>query len=70
MLVRFFVNLLGNGLKYARQGGRVTLSARLASPRVIEVAMVDTGPGVHPREALGFSSSSMAWSNIDQEGKG
>ena len=70
MLVRLFVNLLGNGLKYTRQGGRVTLSARLASPRAVEVAVVDTGPGVHPREALGLSTNSIAWGTMDQEGKG
>ncbi len=44
MLVRLFVNLLDNGLKYTYQGGRVTLSARLASPRAIEVAICGYRP--------------------------
>lgn len=45
MLVRLFVNLLDNGLKYTCQGGRVTLSSRLAPPRAIEVAICGYRPG-------------------------
>jgi len=48
MLTRLFANLLDNGLKYTPQGDRVTLSARLASPRAVEVVVADTGPGIPP----------------------
>ncbi len=38
-------NLIGNALKFTHEGGRVTVSARLANSE-IEVSVADTGPGI------------------------
>lgn len=46
-------NLLENALKYTPEGGRVTVSARFATPQqdYVEIAVVDTGIGI-PAEDL------------------
>lgn len=44
-------NLVGNALKYTPRGSRVEVSARLASPELVEVAVRDNGPGI-PAEDL------------------
>jgi two-component system, OmpR family, phosphate regulon sensor histidine kinase PhoR len=45
-------NLLDNAIKYGREGGRVTVSARALAGDQVEVAVQDDGPGLPP-EALG-----------------
>ena len=44
-------NLVDNGIKYGREGGRVTINARPLAEDQIEVTVQDDGPGLPP-EAL------------------
>lgn len=50
-LQQVFANLLDNAIKYGRENGTVTVRARPAQDRLIEVAVQDDGPGI-PTEAL------------------
>jgi two-component system phosphate regulon sensor histidine kinase PhoR len=50
-LQQVFANLLDNAVKYGRDGGAVTVSARRTEQDMIEVAVQDDGPGI-PAEAL------------------
>jgi signal transduction histidine kinase len=43
------VNLVGNGIKHGRTGGRVEVGARRRGS-VIEIVVDDDGPGIDPRE--------------------
>lgn len=45
-------NLIGNALKFTKEGSRITVGARLASPQFVEMWIADTGVGM-PQEALG-----------------
>ncbi len=47
-LRQVIVNLLDNGIKYNRPGGRVLVSAEKSGDGGIRVAVSDTGIGVHP----------------------
>jgi len=40
------LNLLSNAIKYNRDGGRVELSARLASAGTVRIEVLDTGAGI------------------------
>jgi PAS domain S-box-containing protein len=44
-LKQVITNLLSNGVKYNRRGGRVTLSVRAVDPAWVELAVEDTGRG-------------------------
>jgi PAS domain S-box-containing protein len=44
-LKQVITNLLSNGIKYNRRGGRVTLSVRSVDPAWVELAVEDTGRG-------------------------
>jgi two-component system phosphate regulon sensor histidine kinase PhoR len=44
-------NLIENAIKYGRQGGRVTVGARVVQGTQAEVQVADDGPGI-PTEAL------------------
>lgn len=46
-LIRLFINLLDNAIKYSPTGGQVNLSAE-RSGRYIQVAIRDSGPGIAP----------------------
>ncbi len=46
-LIRLFVNLLGNGLKYTIQG-QITVTANPCSNNAVEVTITDTGIGIAP----------------------
>ncbi len=43
-------NLLGNAIRYARQGGSVEVATRALTGGGVEVAVVDDGPGVPPEQ--------------------
>lgn len=47
-LEQVFNNLLDNSLKHTPRGGEIAIRARQASPRLVEVAVSDTGPGIPP----------------------
>lgn len=49
-LIRLFLNLLDNALKYTPKGGEIRLSAKERN-KSISVAIADSGPGI-PEEAL------------------
>jgi len=48
-LHQVLVNLVGNAVKYCRQGDRITISARVAGAEAV-ICVTDTGPGI-PQEA-------------------
>ncbi|MFN2356160.1 MAG: sensor histidine kinase [Desulfotignum sp.] len=48
MLQRAFSNLLDNAIKYTGSGGRVMVQARQKSGDILEIQVIDTGPGIHP----------------------
>lgn len=51
-LIRLFLNLLENAVKYTSEGGRITLKANHAAPYVV-VRVADTGCGI-PTERLPY----------------
>lgn len=54
LVLRVAMNLIGNSLKFTPKGGRVTVTAGLASsPGELEVCVADTGPGI-PKDKLEF----------------
>ena len=50
LLIRLFLNLLDNAIKYTPEGGQVTVAAQLENKQV-NIAIADTGPGI-PAEHL------------------
>jgi signal transduction histidine kinase len=48
-LIRLFVNLLGNAIKYTEQG-RVTVSAGQDRNGTVSITVVDTGDGIAPEQ--------------------
>ncbi|WP_338662830.1 HAMP domain-containing sensor histidine kinase [Pararoseomonas sp. SCSIO 73927] len=48
-LLQILLNLLGNAVKYAGPGSRITLSAERTG-RTVTVRVADTGPGLSPEE--------------------
>lgn len=51
-LHQVLVNLVDNAIKYGRNGGHVTVAARLLEPRErVEISVADDGPGI-PKESL------------------
>lgn len=50
-LLQVFSNLVGNGLKFTPEGGRIDVSAKLNSGRHVMFEVKDTGPGI-PAEDL------------------
>ncbi|MBC8512150.1 MAG: HAMP domain-containing histidine kinase [Dehalococcoidia bacterium] len=49
-LEQVFSNLLDNAFKHTPAGGKVSIAARQHSPNFIEVAVLDTGPGIPPEQ--------------------
>ncbi len=52
-LKQILFNLLGNGIKYNREGGTVSISCTSPTPEVLRIQIVDTGPGI-PKEQFGL----------------
>ncbi len=49
-LRQVLINLLSNAVKFTRDGGTVTLDARLSEDRDIEITVADTGIGMTPQQ--------------------
>ena len=49
MLQRAFSNLVDNALKYTNQGGAVSVRVNRKSDKMLEIQVMDTGPGIHPQ---------------------
>jgi cell cycle sensor histidine kinase DivJ len=47
---QILVNLLSNGVKYTPPGGEVSISARVAADRGVEITVRDTGTGIAPAD--------------------
>ncbi len=45
-LIRIITNLVDNAIKFTPEGGHVTISAGLAAENLIEVQVIDSGPGI------------------------
>jgi signal transduction histidine kinase len=54
LVSRILHNLVGNSIKFTREGGAVRVSALSDSPSALRVAVSDDGPGIPPelRERL------------------
>jgi CheY-like chemotaxis protein len=52
-LKQILLNLLGNGIKYNRDGGTVSISCSQPNPGRLRIQVTDTGPGI-PREQFGL----------------
>jgi signal transduction histidine kinase len=48
-VTQVLLNLLGNAVKFAPEGGRISVTARVVGP-FLEVAVTDTGPGIDPSD--------------------
>ncbi len=48
LLFSVLLNLVSNALRYSREGGEVILRAGRAGPGAIEIAVLDSGPGIEP----------------------
>jgi signal transduction histidine kinase/CheY-like chemotaxis protein len=44
------LNVIGNGIKYNRQGGSVTVSCNESTPGRLRINITDTGPGIAPNQ--------------------
>jgi two-component system OmpR family sensor kinase len=49
-LCSMLVNLVENALRYSRAGGTITVSVRQNQERMIELCVIDDGPGIPPEE--------------------
>jgi signal transduction histidine kinase/ActR/RegA family two-component response regulator len=49
-LKQILLNLIGNGIKYNRQGGSVSVSCYLPAPGTLRIQVTDTGPGIAPEQ--------------------
>jgi signal transduction histidine kinase len=49
-LKQVFLNLLSNAVKFSRQGGRVTVAARLTEAGALAVSVADQGIGMKPQD--------------------
>ena len=47
LLIRLFLNLLDNAVKYTPQNGRITIKA-LSLEKAVQIKISDTGPGIAP----------------------
>ena len=50
---QILLNLLGNGIKYNREGGTVSISCSQPTPGRLRIQVTDTGPGI-PKEQFGL----------------
>jgi signal transduction histidine kinase len=50
LLAQAVSNLIDNALKYARQGGKVTVEVRCRVEGTVEIAVADDGPGISDEE--------------------
>lgn len=72
-LKQILLNLLGNGIKYNRQGGSVSISCFEPAPGTLRIQVTDTGPGIpsdqfdllfEPFERLGAEQTSVPGTGV------
>lgn len=70
---QILLNLLGNGIKYNRQGGSVSISCFESTPGTLHIQVTDTGPGIpaeqfdllfEPFERLGAEQTSVPGTGV------
>jgi signal transduction histidine kinase/ActR/RegA family two-component response regulator len=47
---QILLNVIGNGIKYNRQGGSVTITCAESTPGRMSILVADTGPGIDPSQ--------------------
>lgn len=50
MLRQVLMNLLSNAIKYTPEGGRISILTRTLPANIVEIAVSDNGPGIHPND--------------------
>lgn len=72
-LKQILLNLVGNGIKYNRQGGSVSISCFEPTPGTLRIQVTDTGPGIpadkfdllfEPFERLGAEQTSVPGTGV------
>jgi signal transduction histidine kinase/CheY-like chemotaxis protein len=47
-LIQILLNLVGNAIKYNREGGTVVVASEAVDPGLVRITVADTGPGILP----------------------
>ena len=51
-VLQILINLIGNAIAYSPEGSTVTVKTNVADDHIVELSVIDQGPGVDPDQAL------------------